>query len=157
LNEEQRFDELARTLASGQLSRSQAIRWVGAALVGGALASIPGIAWAKPKPGKCNNDKQCPSPYKCVNGQCACSPTNCTGGQVLNPNNCQCECPPGTAPACTAPGQPPGGCVSTTVCGPNGIFICGQTNEVCCPSVHPELGGCVEELVCKPAGTVCPG
>src|SRR5215203_2258070 len=44
------FDELTRGLASGTLSRGKALRLMGAALVGGALASIPGIAWAKPKP-----------------------------------------------------------------------------------------------------------
>ena len=44
------FDELAIGLSNGTLSRGKALRLMGAALVGGALASIPGIAWAKPKP-----------------------------------------------------------------------------------------------------------
>jgi hypothetical protein len=57
------FDELAVGLSSGTLSRGKALRLMGAALVGGALASIPGIAWAKPKPAgaKCTHDKQCAS------------------------------------------------------------------------------------------------
>jgi hypothetical protein len=38
------FDELTRGLASGSLSRRKVLRLMGAALVGGALASIPGIA-----------------------------------------------------------------------------------------------------------------
>jgi Stigma-specific protein, Stig1 len=40
------FDELARALASGTLSRGKALRLMGAALVGSALGSIPGVAWA---------------------------------------------------------------------------------------------------------------
>jgi hypothetical protein len=36
------FDDLAKGLASGEVSRGRAIRMMGAALVGGALASIPG-------------------------------------------------------------------------------------------------------------------
>jgi hypothetical protein len=50
------FDELTRGLASGTLSRGKALRLMGAALVGGALASIPGTAWGvKPTchPKKC--------------------------------------------------------------------------------------------------------
>jgi hypothetical protein len=40
------LDELAKGLASGTISRRKALRLMGVALVGGALASIPGIAWA---------------------------------------------------------------------------------------------------------------
>jgi hypothetical protein len=43
---ERSFDELARGLASGTLSRGKAIRWMGGALLGAALASFPGVAWA---------------------------------------------------------------------------------------------------------------
>ena len=42
----QSLDELAKGLATGTLSRGKALRLMGVALVGGALASIPGIAWA---------------------------------------------------------------------------------------------------------------
>src|SRR5215210_5552229 len=59
---ESSFDELARGLASGNLTRGKALRLMGAALVGSTLASIPGIARAKPKPGKCNHPKQCGTP-----------------------------------------------------------------------------------------------
>jgi hypothetical protein len=40
------FDELARELAAGTVSRRKALRLMGAALVGGALASFPGAVWA---------------------------------------------------------------------------------------------------------------
>jgi len=56
------FDELAVGLSSGKLSRGKALRLMGAALVGGALASIPGIAEAAPKP-------KCPD---CPAEQCSC-------------------------------------------------------------------------------------
>jgi hypothetical protein len=56
------FDELTRGLASGTLSRGKALKLMGAALVGGTLASIPGIAGAAPKP-------KCPD---CPAEQCSC-------------------------------------------------------------------------------------
>jgi hypothetical protein len=40
------LDELAKGLASGSISRRKALRLMGAAVVGGVLASIPGVAWA---------------------------------------------------------------------------------------------------------------
>ena len=44
------FDELAKGLATGSFSRSQALRWMGAALLGGVLANaIPGLAFATHK------------------------------------------------------------------------------------------------------------
>src|SRR3712207_5391368 len=47
------LDSLARGLADGSLSRRKALRLMGAALVGAALASIPGVAWAaKCQPGE---------------------------------------------------------------------------------------------------------
>ena len=55
------LDNVARGLADGTLSRGRALRLMGAALMSGALASIPGIAWAKPKPGNCERDKHCPA------------------------------------------------------------------------------------------------
>jgi hypothetical protein len=41
------FDELAKGLANRSLSRGDALKWVGAAIVGGLLGSIPGVAWAQ--------------------------------------------------------------------------------------------------------------
>ena len=40
----QSFDELAKGLATGTLSRGKALRWMGGALLGAALASVPGVA-----------------------------------------------------------------------------------------------------------------
>src|SRR5215203_251878 len=57
-----RFDELAKGLASGTLSRGKAIRWMGGALLGAALASFPGVAWAddcRRLGRECRRDSQC--------------------------------------------------------------------------------------------------
>ncbi len=50
-NREGSFAELAKGLPSGNFSRGKALRIMGAALVGGALASFPSAAWSK-------NDKE---------------------------------------------------------------------------------------------------
>jgi hypothetical protein len=44
------FDELAKGLADGSVSRRRALQLIGQALLGGVLASIPGVAWAHHKP-----------------------------------------------------------------------------------------------------------
>jgi hypothetical protein len=46
MNEEQRFDELARTLAGGAISRGRVLRLLGGLLAATVLASWPGTAWA---------------------------------------------------------------------------------------------------------------
>ena len=48
-NREGSFDELAKGLPSGNFSRGKALKIMGAALVGGALAAFPGAAWSKQK------------------------------------------------------------------------------------------------------------
>jgi hypothetical protein len=59
---ESSLDELAKGLATGTLSRGKAIRWMGGALLGAALASLPGVAWANDcrRLGRaCRRDSQC--------------------------------------------------------------------------------------------------
>jgi hypothetical protein len=129
------LDELAKGLATGTLSRGKALRLMGAALVGGALASIPGIAWAKPnKPAgaKCNHNHQCAS------GQCVDSRV----GRV-----------------CTAPAPPPPICTPSCPANCSCDFAAdGTTTCIDCPpeTLCPELiseGTCEE--VCAPRGLVC--
>ena len=132
------FDELARGLASGTLSRRRALRLMGGVLLGGTLASIPGIAWAKPKPGKCTKDKHCPNGQRCVGGQCEEPPPDvlCStvGGEPL-------LCPPGSQ-CC-----PEGGCIDPSVPGficcpasPRGTCFPGQQ---CCPTLAQVSGACI--------------
>ena len=59
---ESSFDELAKGLASGKVSRSKALKLMGGALLGAALASVPGVAWANDcrRLGReCRRDSQC--------------------------------------------------------------------------------------------------
>jgi hypothetical protein len=56
------LDELAKGLASGTLSRGKALRWMGGALLGAALASVPGVALAddcRRLGRECRRDSQC--------------------------------------------------------------------------------------------------
>jgi hypothetical protein len=58
----QSFDDLAKGLASGTLSMGKALRWMGGALLGAALASVPGVAWAdgcRRLGRECRRDSQC--------------------------------------------------------------------------------------------------
>jgi hypothetical protein len=72
ITDEHFFDELARGLASGTVSRSKMLRLLGGVLVGGVVASIPGLAWAQPN---------CPSGYTlCGDGKC----------YDLETNRCNC-------------------------------------------------------------------
>jgi hypothetical protein len=62
------FDELTRGLASGTLSRGKALRLMGAALLGGALAFTPKVAEAALH--KCNSAGECPKGGSCCAGTC---------------------------------------------------------------------------------------
>jgi hypothetical protein len=78
---ERSFDELARGLASGDISRRRVLRLMGAALVGGTLASL-GIGEAAADPPGCKrNGKKCKRDTQCCSG-------NCEGG------TCAAACPP---------------------------------------------------------------
>jgi hypothetical protein len=81
--EEGFFDELARGLADGTLTRGKALRLMGSALVGGTLASLGiGEAGADP-PGckrlgkNCTRDTQCCGNLVCPSGTCQ-TPTTTT-------------------------------------------------------------------------------
>jgi hypothetical protein len=64
---ERAFDELAKGLASGTLSRGKAIRWMGGALLGAALASFPGVAWAD----DCRRlGRECRRDFQCCSENC---------------------------------------------------------------------------------------
>ena len=125
---ESSFDELAKGLASGDVSRGRALRLMGAALVGGTLASVPGMAWAAPRPRpdgkKCKRDSQCQS-GNCAGGVCQgiVCPDGCfsfdrvdgTGQACIN---CSSGCQ--AAPDCNS-------CPEGTICvvGPGGSTLCG--------------------------------
>src|SRR5215207_1814453 len=85
------FDELAKGLANGTLSRGKAIRLVGGALLGAALASVPGVAWADDRCSegqtRCGdrcvnlqrNERHCGSCFhRCAEGE------ECVSGRCVN-------------------------------------------------------------------------
>ena len=150
---ERSLDELAKGLASGNLSRRKALKLVGATLVGGALASIPGIASAKPnKPegAKCNHNHQCAS-EQCVEGRCGsvgpiCDPPcpegeECTEGRPPFPPFCR-PIPPTCTPSC------PENC---------GCFVTadGTTRCISCPLGICALNGVTSCEDCDPVAEVC--
>src|SRR5215211_3731485 len=72
---ERSFDELARGLASGSISRGRALKLMGAALVGGVLASMPGIAQAAAcppdRPVRCGGPNELPGAAATSSGPAA--------------------------------------------------------------------------------------
>jgi hypothetical protein len=146
---ERSFDELARGVASGTLSRSKALKLMGAALLGGTLASIPGIAWAKLKPvgAKCQRNEQCASGQcvdgVCGGGACAVCPEPCvcvtdlrTGAQACIQDAVRIE------PRCNA-------CLRGEVCVASsnpGEVGCGAPCPITACGVCPEPCICVTDL-----------
>jgi hypothetical protein len=130
---ESSFDELTRGLASGTLSRGRALRLMGAALLGGTLASL-GIGEAAADPPGCKrNGKHCTKDKVCCSkncdsssGTCADAPptcgsigTTCTGNTDCCSGRCaggMCAepCPSGTVLLCN--GTCAKTCTSTTDC-----------------------------------------
>ena len=135
------FDELTRDLARGTPSRGKALRLMGAALLGGALASFPGIAEAAPPPKppgrKCKLDSQCAFQL-CLNGVCSGVPNRCRSC----PEDCRCVVLADGSIGCWS--CPDGLCAAQEV-----HSSCGEcgTNEVCAPLAPGEF-------MCLPPCTV---
>lgn len=156
---ERSFDELARGLANGSVSRRQALRLVGSALVGAALASVPGVAWAACPEGqtRCGdrcvnlktNERHCGS---CRN-RCRSTQT-CCGGRCVNLQRNEYHC--GSCfNRCAGEGEQEDECVA-------GVCQGGQPGEctpgtLCGTCTQPD-GGTVS-CSCAPlaggGGTVC--
>ena len=149
---ESSFDELAKGLVNGSLSRGQALRLLGSALFGGVMASIPGVAWAAPPEGR---GRACPKgEIKCRNTCCGpedrCCRGTCTNVSFnrLNCGRCGNECAE-CEDCCT------GSCVplNTTEHG-SGCFVGCHEAEICvngacqCPQAGKTLCG----NVCCPGG-----
>src|SRR5215216_249253 len=133
--EEGFFDELARGLADGSLSRGKALRLMGAALVGGTLASLGiGEAGADPpgckRAGKhCTRNDQCCGSLVCVSGTCQTQTT--------------------TPTPTTSTTETPTTSTTTTTCSglPNGA-TCTTSGECCSGNCHSS-GFCL-----PPTGTI---
>jgi hypothetical protein len=170
---ESSFDELASGLARGTLSRGKALRLMGAALLGGTLASL-GIGEAAGNPPGCKpNGKHCKRDTQCCSGNCegrvcqagggcpigstlcggACVSNLCPAGQAFNPSTCQCGvCPPGTT-ICTS-GTLPGlnACcpleTHIACCGGSILDPCHIVDPTC-QEIDAHIIGCIS--------TSCPG
>jgi hypothetical protein len=158
------FDELTRGLASGNVSRRKALKWMGRVLLGGTvLASIPGVAIAAPPPGRgrpagsagcpvpgqirVGGVCQCPTGQEICGGRCV---TSCGSGQQLNPTTCTCECVVGS-----------NYCQSVEGCGGGGAFcreLLDGSGTVCTSGVHSCIGGATAPTCADCAqfpGSVC--
>jgi len=139
---EHSFDELTRGLASGSISRRKAIRLMGAALVGGTLASFPGGAWAA-KGGRSSCAKFCQSLF---------------GANTPEEAECVSAARTGQGPCFT--------CTTETGCGPNftkptcseGPYSCDRCS--CCTSITGSCGSngecCSGRCVSGTCAAACP-
>jgi hypothetical protein len=147
---EHSFDELAKGLANRSLSRGDALKWVGAAMVGGLLASVPGVAWAHHKTGHITPPGQSPPPPPPPPPPPSESPpppppppppeesppppppeVQCPPGERLDAN---CGCIPDNGVCCTL------------------NAVCLGPDEKCCIGA-----GCIpSDWVCCPTGYACP-
>lgn len=143
------LDELAKGLANGTVSRRGALRMMGTALLGGALASMPGIAWAaKPAP--------CPSGVKCGRDCCPDASLVCSKGR--------CVCPAGTTTCNGSCVDPATFQIDPSNCGSCGNACSGgktcQSGVCACPQDQTECGGVCRDLTtdvanCGLCGSAC--
>lgn len=177
------FDEVAKGLASGTVSRGRALRLLGGAVLGGLLTTIPGVAGAekcKPLGHKCATDVECCS-RQCIKnpqGQGKICGSVCTPGQPCGTNStsgaCICSVTVdgntvcienafvGCNACCTADSQ----CPTGTVCIANVTGIsrciprCGEPVSASCTScsVNCPPGGCqlVDNALFCQTGANCP-
>ncbi len=179
------FDELAKGLADGNLSRRKALRMFGAALVGGMLASIPGVAWAA-KSGNSACAKFCREnfPPGRERGQCISAGARGEGPCFNDGGGCP-ECPAGTIcrtsrreleccfPNPEFPGDFFACCPPELICGdfccfapytclngqcvcPPEFGTCGDYGD-CCPPEDCCNGYCCTEEIFGPNHTCCAG
>ena len=138
------FDELARGLADGSLTRGKALRLMGAALVGGTLGSLGIREAAADRPGckragkNCTRNTQCCGSLVCPSGTCQ-TPTTTTTETPTTTTTTMCLPNGGT---CTAGGTP---CCSGNC-----------SNGFCCESGRVGLsnGTCVKPCT---SSDDCPG
>jgi hypothetical protein len=133
--EEGFFDELARGLADGSITRGKALRLVGAALVGGTLGSLGiGEAGADPpgckREGKhCARTEQCCGTLVCVSGSCQ-TPTTTT---TETPTTTTTETPTTTTTSTTST-------TTTAVCPAGKVLLSNGTCALLCSGACPVCG-----------------
>src|SRR5215211_524233 len=157
--EEGFFDELARGLADGSLTRGKALRLMGAALVGGTLGSL-GIGEASAdapgckRNGKhCTRNTQCCGNLVCVSGTCQeAQTTTTTTTPTISTSTTPMCIPLGIGP-CNDPDQCCGlsACEGGTCCA-SGNQVCNADSE-CCGDFTCQEGQCLP--VCLQDSEAC--
>jgi hypothetical protein len=158
--EESFFDELARGLADGSVTRGKALRLMGAALLGGTLASL-GIGEAAADPpgckrlGKnCTRDTQCCGSLVCPSGTCQTQTTttsSTTSSTTSTSTSTSTSTTTTAGPVCTPTGGAGPNCGT---CGPNGECLCVQTTEghIVCVQDLVFSGSCTDSGDCLTSG-----
>ena len=127
------LDELAKGLATGTLSRGKAIRLVGGALLGAALASLPGVALAD---GDCRRlGRECRRDSQC-----------CTRNCIRRGDDKVCGCPEGKT-LCKKPSGP-GRCVNLQA----NERHCGRCFNRCAEGQECVNGTCAAACISDGAG-----
>ena len=87
--EEFSFDELAKGLASGRISRGRALKLVGAAILGGGvLTLLPGVArgQVEAESTNCPEDERAINNRRCPTNSCAAGEPGCRCAETVNGN-----------------------------------------------------------------------
>ena len=144
------FDDLARGLADGSLTRGKALRLMGAAVVGGTLGSL-GIGEASADPPGCKrNGKPCTRGTQCCSGNCSggtcqAQTTTTTTTSTTTPTTSTSTSTTSTSTSTTSTSTTPGCFQDATTC----------TNDTqCCSGIcdSTETGLC---RTCRGIGAVC--
>ncbi len=157
------FDDLAKGLASGTLSRRKALRLLGVALVGGAFASMPGVAWAA-KGGNSECIRCCKETYgpgrergQCISagarGRC---PVTCdgNGGEECVSDEVRCSVPE-TSSGCTCITNACTRTVNCVCCPPGGPCPCLEFDETD-PCIVATFDSCNDPNVTSCGQEYCP-
>ena len=138
------FDDLARGLADGTLTRGKALRLMGAAVVGGALGSLGmGTEASADPPGCKRNGKTCTRGTQCCSGNC--SGGTCQAQTTTTTTSTSTTTPTTSTSTSTSTTSTSTTSTSTTpMCRPDGE-TCGTANSECCS------GFCVNNT-CRPIG-----
>ena len=174
LPDEHSFDKMARGLASGNLSRGQALKLVAATIFGGTFG-VFGLE--KPAEARRRRCRRCSSTRPCPSGTCcqtrsngkSCCVRSCPSGEACAGGNCcdelracgdvccpsdQCCggdgncCPPGNT-CCSAISAQPCCGANERCCLPG---CCTDPNGLCCPA-GSEAPCCPEGQECCPSGS----
>jgi hypothetical protein len=129
---ERSFDDLARGLANGSISRRKALRLMGAAIIGSTLGSL-GIGEASADPPGCKrNGKNCTRNEQCCSGNC--SSGSCQAQTTTTTTSSTTSTSTSTSTTSTS---------TTPMCIPNGSG-CSTGGTPCCSGTCNSNGFCCE-------------